>query len=109
MAPGYGDLYCIGKNLHVFHRIFLQYKGIWAWRNFRLAKIFTYTVVPTLHVCTLNWVSTGHGQTFNGSITQVESQCVAILAEIAHITIMLCIGSLGRFITIVYKFHVCLH
>ena len=34
--------YRIGENL--FHRIFLQYKGIWAWRNFCLAKIFTYTV-----------------------------------------------------------------
>ena len=27
----------IGKNL--FHRIFLQYKGTWAWRNFCATKI----------------------------------------------------------------------
>ena len=43
---GYGDLYRIGKNL--FHRKFLQYKGICAWRNFCLAKIFTFTVLANL-------------------------------------------------------------
>ena len=40
-------MYCIGENL--FHRKFLQYKGIWVWRNFCLAKIFGYTVCA---VCT---------------------------------------------------------
>ena len=28
---GYDDLYCVGKNL--FHWIFLQYNGSWAWQN----------------------------------------------------------------------------
>ena len=34
--------YRIGKNL--FHRIFLQYKGSWAWRNFCPATVLSYTV-----------------------------------------------------------------
>ena len=47
----YGDLYCTGKNL--FHRIFLQYKGSWAWRSICPVKISGYTVPILVNVATL--------------------------------------------------------
>ena len=50
--------------------IFLQYKGIWGWRNFCQAKIFTYTVLSGAHElvcavvqCTININLTVHTHT----------------------------------------------
>ena len=66
---GYGDLNRVGKNL--FHQIFLQYKGSWAWQNICQAKISTYKVIITPSVATtyIIWVylpfprsSLGHGR-----------------------------------------------